>query len=522
MTRADIEPILHDIPAARQEAPRHYGAHPYFTRRPSNVVRAYIERYSVAGDTVLDPFGGSGVTAIEALLLGRCAVHNDLNPFANFITAAIADTSISSTGPLRAAFEDVALKCKTEVENLDVADETAINRVLENVPLPTNIRLPRSSDAEFFFELFTPRQLAGLALIKTAIDEESDQSIRNMLLLAWSASVAKLNKTFLSAKGRAESRGGSSIFSIYRYKVASDVVELPIWQTFVGRFSNILAAKEDVLNHRSYYAQRAPSAPRIDSARQLRIVSHDAPDLLEELGVDTIDYIFTDPPYGGHIAYLDLSILWNHWLGFSVKHPEEEAIVGGDLRLSESHYKSKLRQSIETCMDLLRPDRWLTVVFQHWDVSYFETILDCIAAKGGMLKAAITHDKDVIWSMHKKKNAESVLSGEMLLTFYKPQKKAAEPKSRVQPISFDELLDKHLRALPTSGFRTETLFNRLTIGAWEHRSLKNLTVGPEVMASGLRERGWNYDSAQHTWLKSSSVPTAELALTSAQTPDSAN
>src|SRR5437016_1606485 len=110
MNRSDIEPILEDIPAARQEAPRHYGAHPYFTRRPSNVVRAYIERYSRTNDVVLDPFGGSGVTAIEAVLLGRRAIHNDLNPFANFITAAIADTSLPSSAPLRAAFEQVAAR----------------------------------------------------------------------------------------------------------------------------------------------------------------------------------------------------------------------------------------------------------------------------------------------------------------------------------------------------------------------------------------------------------------------------
>jgi len=56
--RANIEPISESIAAARQEAARHYGVHPYFTRRPANVVRAYIERYSFEGDTVLDPFGG--------------------------------------------------------------------------------------------------------------------------------------------------------------------------------------------------------------------------------------------------------------------------------------------------------------------------------------------------------------------------------------------------------------------------------------------------------------------------------
>ncbi|MCL4789082.1 MAG: hypothetical protein KJ070_20190 [Verrucomicrobia bacterium] len=64
MTRSAIQPILAAIPAARQEDARHYGVHPYFTRRPANVVREYLARYSRLGDTVLDPFGGTGVTAI--------------------------------------------------------------------------------------------------------------------------------------------------------------------------------------------------------------------------------------------------------------------------------------------------------------------------------------------------------------------------------------------------------------------------------------------------------------------------
>src|SRR5580704_4662878 len=102
MNRAQIKPILTAIPAARQEDARHYGVHPYFTRRPANVVRDYIKRYSQPGDTVLDPFGGTGVTAIEAFLLGRRAIQNDLNPFANFIAQNIADTTLSATAPLSA------------------------------------------------------------------------------------------------------------------------------------------------------------------------------------------------------------------------------------------------------------------------------------------------------------------------------------------------------------------------------------------------------------------------------------
>src|SRR5437667_3990215 len=119
MTRTDIQPILEAIPAERQEDARHYGVHPYFTRRPANVVRAYVERYSEEGDVVLDPFGGTGVTAIESFLLGRSAIQNDLNPFANFIARNIADTTLSSTVPLQKAFEAVQQQCEGSLKGIE-------------------------------------------------------------------------------------------------------------------------------------------------------------------------------------------------------------------------------------------------------------------------------------------------------------------------------------------------------------------------------------------------------------------
>jgi DNA modification methylase len=77
---ADIIPITSPIRADRQGAKRHYGVHPYFTRRPYNVVRDYVLHYSRERDVVLDPFGGSGVTAIEAFLENRVGIQNDINP----------------------------------------------------------------------------------------------------------------------------------------------------------------------------------------------------------------------------------------------------------------------------------------------------------------------------------------------------------------------------------------------------------------------------------------------------------
>lgn len=57
----------------------------YPTRYISAVPRYAIKAFSTEGDTVLDPFCGSGTTAIEAMLLGRNALSIDIDPFARLL-----------------------------------------------------------------------------------------------------------------------------------------------------------------------------------------------------------------------------------------------------------------------------------------------------------------------------------------------------------------------------------------------------------------------------------------------------
>ena len=77
------------------------------------------------GDVILDPFGGTGVTAIEAFLLGRKAIQNDLNPFANFIARNIADTTLTSTVPLQNAFERIRNACEKGVNEIEKEEAAA-------------------------------------------------------------------------------------------------------------------------------------------------------------------------------------------------------------------------------------------------------------------------------------------------------------------------------------------------------------------------------------------------------------
>ena len=236
-------------------------------------------------------------------------------------------------------------------------------------------------------------------------------------------------------------------------------------------------------------------------------MAHDAATLDKVLKPGSVDYIFTDPPYGAFISYLDLSILWNHWLGFPVTDEtrEQETIVGGEQGHTEEHYKKSLARSIKTCFRLLKPDRWFSIVFQHWDTSYFATILETAAECGGELKAAITQTGDVIWSMHKKKNSASVLAGEMILTFYKPAK-VPKPAKTLAPAAADtarilsEVFDACL-ANGTTSFTSEALFNRLVIELWHRRALSCLNLDREEFARQLEQRGWSYNTRNHTWAK---------------------
>src|ERR1035438_4915269 len=63
-----------------------YNIHTYWSKKPHDAIREYIRHYTQPGDLVLDPFCGSGGTALAALSEGRKAISIDRSPAATFIT----------------------------------------------------------------------------------------------------------------------------------------------------------------------------------------------------------------------------------------------------------------------------------------------------------------------------------------------------------------------------------------------------------------------------------------------------
>ncbi len=493
MNYADIKPIEKRIPALRQAAKRHYGVHPYFTRRPYNVVSEYILQYTAPGDVVLDPFGGSGVTAIEAFLENRTGIQSDINPLANFITKGIVLLPEAEEREISETLHYFNTVCKEKLEQVASAQ---INLNDYKKILPPNVKLPKNADVEYYHELFSEEQLVSLAILKNEIDAIKKEAIRNLFLLAWSGALARLNKTFISTKGRAESRGGSSIFSIYRYKVAKDEVHLDPWTVFQQRLESILDARKEILKAIELKKKT------IGWFGKFQCFDLDVLDLEKELQ-ESVDYIFTDPPYGGHISYLDLSTLWNVWLGISPADEVKgkELIVGGELGFPEDYYVRKLYDSIRTCFNMLKKDRWLSVVFQHWNIQYFKSILQAAEDSGAELKAVVSQIGDPIWSMHKKKGKESVLAGEAILTFYKGSGKAAKRRNPDDGIDLTSIINNFLSSYTSPVLYGEVLFNHLVIKSWKHGVIDDLNITKDDLTGLLENSGWVYDDSIHAWHK---------------------
>src|SRR2546428_4480186 len=185
----EISPIQSAISADRQSAKRHYGVHPYFTRRPHNVVRQYILHYCREHDRVLDPFGGSGVTAIEAYLENRVGIQNDINPLANFIAQGIVDLGNGEIAEYERTLASLKEKCQAQLQELERLSEDDLQAFTRGLRMPENVDLPKNSDVRRYRELFSPRQLAALAVLRGAIDRIRDTYARKAMLLAWSASL---------------------------------------------------------------------------------------------------------------------------------------------------------------------------------------------------------------------------------------------------------------------------------------------------------------------------------------------
>ena len=107
---------------------------------------------------------------------------------------------------------------------------------------------------------------------------------------------------------------------------------------------------------------------------------------------NAVDYVFTDPPFGENIYYADLNYLVESWHRVRTASGPEAIIdraKGKDL----SNYLHTMQRCFAEYQRVLKPGRWMTVVFHNSRNAVWNAIQEAILAAGFVVADVRTLDK---------------------------------------------------------------------------------------------------------------------------------
>lgn len=439
--------------------------HPYFTSQPSSLIQSYIKNFCHPGGVVLDLFGGSGTTLRESLHLGYKAVHVDLLPWSCFM-AKVSTFSPKEISGLENGLQKISETCQDKIQKLYKLSRSKADKLPSPPGFPNAVVLPKNSDVKTVGELFTARNKVALWHLLNAIKMEKNEKLRDFFLFVFSGSLARASKTYWKDK-KGKGGGDSGIYKVYRYWIPPKPDERNVWELFESRLHRVAKLIRD-------------ENQQIQSA-DAKVICGSANEVSFRVGRESVDYIFTDPPYAKHITYLDLSTMYHALLGLRVPEGSgrKEAIEGGDHAKSQDEYIQLIKGSFETAYRVLKFDRWMTVVFTHKDPEVFTRLIQAATEVGFEFVNTVSQDTKRP-SFHKINNSRTVLKGQMMLNFRKTEKKKVSFKSQD--------LDVRKLIIKAAGITIQSNNGRATYSEIVHDVYKNLLSRNSLQAAAAELR----------------------------------
>ena len=102
---------------------------------------------------------------------------------------------------------------------------------------------------------------------------------------------------------------------------------------------------------------------------------------------NSVDYIFTDPPFGHNLAYAELNFIVEAFHGVFT-HQLDEAIVSDYQKKDVEDYRDLMYECFREYHRILKPGRWMTIVFSNSRASVWNAINESLL-RAGMIIANV-------------------------------------------------------------------------------------------------------------------------------------
>lgn len=495
---------------------RMYKIHKYWARKPWYVVSEYIKHFTSEGECVLDPFCGSGVTGIEAIALDRKAIMVDLNPIAVFITNNTARVDFKLK-ILENIFEGLRGKCEDKIRNLYILDEKcpkckvniemrhllrgpkfskpiayglcpactgrkySIRRPLKpselqrleqietkkihywypKTPFPTKFDKDRISykGIKYIYQMFTKRNLYALSILWNEIENIKENPIKDLFKLCF------LNTILQVSKLKAEN---VRPMAVNNYWIPDDWIEENVWYRFNERYSLFKKGKEVALDRISP-----------ESFDNLEIYNNSSLKL-SMLKDNSVDYVFTDPPYGDSIQYSELSMIWNAWLKERPSN-RDEVVINSTQSKGVDEYALLLEAAFKEMFRVLKEGRWISVCFHNKEFKVWRAILHACRNVGFILVNAVPQEPisqsfTQAWSQYASKT-------DMIINLIKPYPedigKLCKKFGENEKIKITDIINRIIKKKDLSELSITDLYDRILIKIMRETFFSDNLVGHE-------------------------------------------
>ncbi len=344
-----------------------YTSMKYWGKKPHNVWYEYIKNYVPNGGIFLDPFAGSGMSGIEAVRAGKKAVCLDINPLTTFLFDVYCSNFnidsfhnevnrilkiIKNSNKYKQCFlyNDKLILHNAKYKNGEcyevcfVSEDEKIR--ITSCPSKADIDIIKKSQTlkvpfEFpkkkfrdsiafspafkkkikdsYNNLFSRRNLIVLSLIFHEILHVENRDLQKQLLLAFIQSVHLCTKMCVP-RNKKTCRDFSTSWGRAAYFLSSSEMEmnplLVFYHNCIGKQSVSSTLKALIDYAGPLRGMNITLDNNIDFSADIDLWYgiKDSRTLSKLFSSNSIDFVLTDPPYGGLVQYLDLSYVWLAWL----------------------------------------------------------------------------------------------------------------------------------------------------------------------------------------------------------------